>query len=117
MAPSTLFALPDAATLGAFPAPPDADPQARKSGLTPDQEQEVEARLANIVRKYGDRLTESQRTHLRRILAYNEKLLTSIRKHPLENGDPPASVLKLATGKNSESAASASPSGMKGGAS
>jgi len=81
--------------------------QAGKSGLTPSQEREVEARLANIVRKYGDRLSEDQRQHLRRILAYNEKLLASIRKFPLQNGDPPASILKLATGPEPAGSASA----------
>ena len=65
------------------------------SGLAPEQSQEVEARLANIVRKYGDRLTQEQRHHLRRILTYNEKMLASVRAFPLQNGDSPADVLKV----------------------
>ena len=65
------------------------------SGLTPDQSQEVEGRLDNIVRKYGNRLSDEQRQHLRRILTYNERMLASIRTFSLQNGDPPASVLKL----------------------
>jgi hypothetical protein len=64
-------------------------------GLTPDQAQEVEARLANVLGKYGNRLSEEQRRRLRRILTYNERMLVSIRTFPLENGDPPASVLKI----------------------
>jgi hypothetical protein len=68
---------------------------ANRSGLTAEQWQEVEARLANIVRKYGDRLTQEQRNHLRRIVAYNEKMLASVRAFPLQNGDSPASVLKV----------------------
>lgn len=68
---------------------------ANGSDLTGEQWQEVEARLANIVRKYGDRLTQEQRNHLRRILAYNEKMLASVRAFPLQNGDSPASVLKV----------------------
>jgi hypothetical protein len=67
--------------------------------LTPEQTQEVEAKLANIVRKYGTRLSDEQRQHLRRILAYNEKMLASVRTFPLENGDPPASVLKISFAK------------------
>ena len=64
-------------------------------GLTPEQLEEVEARLANIVRKYGNRLSDEQRQHLRRILTYNERMLRSIRTFSLQNGDPPASVLRL----------------------
>jgi hypothetical protein len=63
--------------------------------LTPEQSQEVEAKLANIIRKWGSRLSEDERKHLRRILAYNERMLASIRSFPLENGDPPASVLRV----------------------
>jgi hypothetical protein len=64
-------------------------------GLQPEQGQEVEAKLSNIIRKYGDRLSFAQREHLRRILAYNEKLLASIRAFSVQNGDPPASVLRI----------------------
>jgi hypothetical protein len=71
--------------------------------LTPEQSQEVEAKLANIVRKYGERLSEEQRKHLRRILAYNETMLESVREFTLQNGDPPVTVLKLSSGKNNQS--------------
>ncbi len=60
-----------------------------------DTAQDVDAKLANIIRKYGDRLSEDQRAHLRRILVYNQKMMGSIRAFPLQNGDPPASVLKI----------------------
>ena len=63
--------------------------------LSPDQSQEVEAKLGNIVRKYGDRLTQEQRQHLRRILNYNEGMLAAVRAFPLQNRDSPASVLKV----------------------
>jgi hypothetical protein len=68
----------------------DKNPDKSSGGLTPEQSQEVEDRLDNIVRKYGNRLQ-----HLRRILTYNERMLASIRTFSLQNGDPPASVLKL----------------------
>jgi hypothetical protein len=68
-----------------------ADPH----GLSPHQVEDVEAKLANIVRKYGDRLTQEQRQHLRRILRYNERMLAGVRAFPLKNGDSPASVLKV----------------------
>ena len=75
--------------------PGDKTPDKAGGGLTADQAQEVEARLANVIRKYGNRLSEEQRQHLRRILTYNERMLASIRTFSLQNGDPPASVLKL----------------------
>jgi len=69
--------------------------QAADPRLSPEQVQDVEAKLANIVRKYGDRLTQEQRQHLRRILRYNERMLAGVRAFPLKNGDSPASVLKV----------------------
>jgi hypothetical protein len=63
--------------------------------LTPEQSRDVDAKLANIIRKYGERLSEEQRKHLRKILAYNETMLAPIRAFALQNGDPPVTVLKL----------------------
>jgi len=73
-----------------------------KPTLTPEQSREVDAKLANITRKYGERLSEEQRKHLRRILAYDETMLAPIRAFALQNGDPPVTVLKLSGGKNNE---------------
>jgi hypothetical protein len=70
-------------------------PDNRGDGLTSEQREEVEAKLTNIIRKYGTRLSDDQRAHLRRILTYNEKMLASVRSFPIQNGDPPASVLKV----------------------
>lgn len=77
------------------PTGPTAEQAKSAEQLSAGQAQEVEAKLANIVRKYGARLTEAQREHLRRILTYNEKMLDSVRSFSLENGDPPASVLRI----------------------
>lgn len=73
-----------------------------KPTLTPEQSRDVDAKLANIIRKYGERLSEEQRKHLRRILAYNETMLAPVRAFALQNGDPPVTVLKLSGGKNNE---------------
>jgi hypothetical protein len=94
LSPSSLLALPH--HHGSSPRTDDS-----KLNLTPEQKQEVEARLANIIRKYGDRLSEEQRQHLRHILSYNETMLAPIRAFPLKNSDSPATVLKLAAGKES----------------
>jgi hypothetical protein len=63
--------------------------------LTPAQMQEVDAWFNETVRRYGDRLSDEQRSRMRRILAQNQRLLASIRDFPLDNGDTPATTLKL----------------------
>lgn len=72
-----------------------------KLGITAEQAAEVEAKLANIVRKFGSRLSIEQREHLRRILAYNERMLAGVRAFELQNGDPPASVLRVSPRRES----------------
>jgi hypothetical protein len=86
------------------PVSANGAPQAQPDnlGLNPAQKLEVEAKLTNIVRKYGSRLSKEQREHIGHILGYNEKMLASIRNFPLENGDAPATVLKLAAGEDSK---------------
>jgi hypothetical protein len=98
-----------AATLGApsllasnIAAAESAPAQEKKpeplEGLSPQQVADVDAKLANILRKYGARFNEDQKTHLRRILAQNERLMAPVRAFALQNGDPPASVLRISFG-------------------
>jgi len=84
------------------PTIPTGEQETATPKLTPEQSRDVEAKLANIIRKYGERLSEEQRKHLRRILAYNETMLAPIRAFALQNGDPPVTVLKLSSEKNNE---------------
>lgn len=70
-------------------------PQQNPAATASPAQQDIDAKLANIVRKWGDRLSEEQRQHLRRVLGENERMLAAIRAFPLQNGDPPSSVLKL----------------------
>jgi hypothetical protein len=84
------------------PTIPAGEQETATAKLTPEQNRDVEAKLANIIRKYGERLSEEQRRHLRKILAYNETMLAPIRAFTLQNGDPPVTVLKFSSGKNSE---------------
>ncbi len=110
MSPSSLLALRHRDGSELSPQPGAAD---NKLSLTAEQLQEVEARLANIIRKYGDRLSEEQREHLRRILSYNETMLAPVRAFPLKNSDTPATILKLSTGAASSQSHS-SPSKSEG---
>lgn len=63
--------------------------------LTPAQLQEVDAWFKETVRRYGDRLSDEQRSRMRHILAQNQRLLAPIRAFPMDNGDTPATTLKL----------------------
>lgn len=73
-----------------------------KLGITSEQAAEVDAKLANIIRKFGNRLSDEQRQHLRRILAYNERMLAGVRAFSVRNGDPPASVLRVSPLRETE---------------
>ena len=75
---------------------PNLSPSAEDHPQSSDQSiPEIEAKFENIIRKYGDRLSQEQRKKVRTVLAYHQKLLTSVRAFPLQNGDSPASVLNL----------------------
>jgi hypothetical protein len=51
------------------------------------------------LRKYGARLSDEQKQRIHSILTTNEAMMSRIRQFPLDNGDTPATVLKLAGGK------------------
>jgi hypothetical protein len=63
--------------------------------LPPQDEAEVDAKFTDMVRKYGDRLTEDQKTRARGVLARHQRMLMRVREFPLENGDAPATELHL----------------------
>lgn len=69
--------------------------------LTPEQTADVDAKLANILRKYGDRFNDDQKKRLRRILAQQQRLLAPVREFAVKNGDVPASVLRVSYDKPS----------------
>ena len=55
----------------------------------------MDAKYANVVRKYGERLSEEQKTRVRTVLARHQRMLMRVREFPLENGDAPATGLRL----------------------
>jgi predicted component of type VI protein secretion system len=63
--------------------------------LPPQDQGEVDAKFADMVRKYGDRLTDDQKTRARGVLARHQRMLMRVREFPLENGDAPATELHL----------------------
>lgn len=81
-----------AAVLAGTPVAGQANASADRENET---DSEIEARYQQILRRYGSRLAEAQRRRIKKILAYNEKLLAPIRAFPLKNGQPAATVLKF----------------------
>src|SRR5215510_4069834 len=82
-----------AQTTGAL-AELDQKSRAAMAKLSPQGRAEVEAKIANIFRKYGDRLSEEQKADIRRIMAETQEGLDKMRAFPLENGDQPADAFR-----------------------
>ena len=56
---------------------------------------EIDARVAEVFRRYGDRLSAEQKTEVRRLVGELQKGLDKLRAYPLGNGDQPATVVRL----------------------
>ena len=83
-----------AAALAFSPKP--ALPQGRGGPpLEPADQAEVDAKYADVIRKYGDRLSDDQKTRVRNTLTNHQRMLARIRAFPLENSDAPATGLRL----------------------
>ena len=63
--------------------------------LSGQDQKEVDAKVANVLRKYGERLSAEQKQRTPRIIARHQEMLARVRAFPVENGDAPASVLRL----------------------
>ncbi len=62
--------------------------------LSPEAQAEVEMKVAAIFRKYGSKLSEEQKTDIRRIMAENQDGLEKMRAFALTNSDQPATVFR-----------------------
>jgi hypothetical protein len=72
------------------PAELDRKTREAMAKLTPAARAEVEMKVGNIFRKYGERLSEEQKADIRRIMAESQDGLEKMRAFALENGDQPA---------------------------
>ena len=72
-----------------------AQGRGNQSPLPPKDQAEVDAKFTDMVRKYGERLTEEQKTRARGVLGRHQRMLMRVREFPLENGDAPATELHL----------------------
>ena len=78
----------DGAAQAAFP--PGDEPK-----LSPESQAEADAKIQAILRKYGDRLSNEQKTDIRRLVTEGQKPLETLRAYKLGNSDQPGTVLRL----------------------
>ena len=62
--------------------------------LSPESQAEMESRLQAVFTQYGSRLSDAQKSDLRRIAADGQAALDRLRAYPTNNGDGPALYLK-----------------------
>ena len=62
---------------------------------TAARQAEIDARTADIFRRWGDRLTPEEKNDIRRLSGELQIVLDKLRAFPLGNGDQPATVLRL----------------------
>ena len=76
--------------------PPAAQPQSPPNmpKLSPESQAEAEARFQSILAQYGTRLSDEQKTDLRRLCAAAQPPLDRLRAYPVQNGDGTALYLK-----------------------
>jgi hypothetical protein len=86
-----------AAAAGEDPAPLEPSPElgTKPEDLSAADWEEVQARYANLLRVYGDRLSIEQKHRAASILTTNQHMLASIRTFVVQNGDPSACTLRI----------------------
>jgi hypothetical protein len=72
------------------PAAAEAPPQ-----LSAASQAEVEARVQGVMRQFGARLSDAEKTEVRRLITLGQKSVEELRAYPLDITDEPATILKL----------------------
>jgi hypothetical protein len=72
--------------------PLEQQAQAAMAKLSPQAQAEVEMKVGEIFRKYGDKLNAEQKTDIRKVMAETQDGLEKMRAFALDNGDQPATV-------------------------
>jgi len=83
-------------------APVQAQPSAMDK-LSPKARAEVEAKVNEIFRKYGSRLSDAQKADIRKVMAEGQDGLEKMRRFVLTNGDQPATVFKFSAEEKARS--------------
>lgn len=74
------------------PALPLQSPNEPK--LSTESQTEMESRLQSVFSQYGSRLSDAQKTDLRRLAAEGQAALDRLRAYPTDNSDGPALYLR-----------------------
>src|SRR5260370_988427 len=88
LTPSTLL------TSESVAAAPPAQLPAKAPKLSPESQAEVESRIQSILAQYGSRLSDAQKTDIRRLATEAEQPLDRLRAFATDNGDGPGLYLK-----------------------
>ncbi len=91
-----------ASSLNQDDKPSSAAAQEAMAKLSPSARAEVELKLSNIFRKYGDQLNDEQKIDVRKIMAETQAGLEKMRVFPLENGDLPATIFRAGQGSETK---------------
>jgi hypothetical protein len=100
-------AISQAASSNQAPGSPAATPleqQAREAmaKLAPRAQAEVEMKVSEIFRKYGDKLSAEQKSDIRKVMAEGQDGLEKMRAFALDNGDQPATVFRAYRGEGAK---------------
>ncbi len=82
---------------------------------------EADGKVAEILRRYGTKLSEAQKADIRRLMREAQAQIEALRAFPLENSDEPATVFHLvgaaprSAGASRRAPAASSPPGAPGG--
>lgn len=79
---------------GTAAAKPFQTPSPAGPKLSPESQMEMESRLQAVFTQYGSRLSDAQKSDLRRIAADGQAALDRLRAYPTNNGDGSALYLK-----------------------
>ena len=98
LATAAIAAVPNELLAQEKPAAEVAKPESpQPPKLSAASQAEVEARYAEVLRKYGSRLSEEQKKDVHKSLIAQQQGLDQIRAFALENWDEPATVFKAVT--------------------
>lgn len=91
---ATAVLLPEGQARAEGPEPMQSQSDAAAK-LSPGARAEVEAKLKEIFRRYGSRLSDEQKADIRKVMAETQDGLEKMRAFALSNQDQPASVFEL----------------------
>jgi hypothetical protein len=82
--------------------PLEQQAQAAMAKLSPQARAEVEMKVSEIFRKYGDKLSAEQKADIRKVMAETQDGLEKMRAFALDNGDQPATVFHAYRGEGNK---------------